>query len=280
MKCCSFSDVMEPEIGNRQQATGNSSQKLAQTVSKKYFCQRSIPVQTQNPKLKNSFRFLFKSALISWCLAFSLPVVTLSPRPVMANNIIQVRLGDTSDIPIAQGVTLTFIPSRQIIQKIWLDNPTWITLDTDGCLEGLGTSSCQQPGATSIHLRRIEPLHIEGLLPSSSSRLTVISRDVSGHLKISTFRLVPAETDQYSIVEVVPLERGFVDIVNADFVERGRAIAISQGWMRERDHLYQKIDQFLTLIKTESVSVAAEQSGVSIALVQRLHSLGEESFEF
>ncbi|HAX87724.1 MAG TPA: hypothetical protein DCY91_16025 [Cyanobacteria bacterium UBA11370] len=224
--------------------------------------------------------FLFKSSLIGWFLAFSLPVVTVFSRPVIANDVTQVRLGDTSDIPIAQGVTLTFIPSRQIIQKIWLDNPTWITLDTDGCLEGLGTSPCQQPGATSIHLRRIEPLHIEGLLPSSSSRLTVISRDVSGQLKISTFRLVPAETDQYSIVEVVPPESGFVDIVNADFVERGRAIAISQGWMRESDHLYQKIDQFLTLIKTESVSVAAEQSGVSIALVQRLHSLGEESFEF
>ena len=142
----------------------------------------------------------------------------------------------------------------------------------------MGTRESKKPGATSIHLRRIKPLHIEGILPSSTSLLTVISRDASESLTISTFRLVAAETDKYSIVEVVLPEGKFVDTVNPDFVARGRAIAILHGWMRSCDRLYQKIDHFLTLITTHPLSVAAEESGVSIALIQRLNSLGSEEW--
>jgi len=77
----------------------------------------------------------------------------------------QVLLGETPTIALAQGqgVTITFIPTNRIIEKVWLDNPAWVTLDADGCLEGLGSSKCEQSGATSIHLRRIAPLPIPGL---------------------------------------------------------------------------------------------------------------------
>jgi hypothetical protein len=230
---------------------------------------------------KGSSPFPFKSSLIGWLLAIYFPVISILPQhPAIAtgSDVTQIQLGEKLDIPVATGVTITFIPSQQIIQKIWLDNPTWITLDIDGCLEGLGTSECKKSGATSIHLRRIKPLHIEGILPSSTSLLTVISRDASESLTISTFRLVAAETDKYSIVEVVLPEGKFVDTVNPDFVARGRAIAILHGWMRSGDRLYQKIDQFLTLITTHPLSVAAEESGVSIALIQRLNSLGSREW--
>ena len=199
------------------------------------------------------------------------------PKAIASDRAMQVRLGDSPVIPIAQGqgVTITFIPSRQIVQKVWLDNPNWLTLDADGCLEGLVTGKCDESRATSLHLRRIKPLQIEGLPSTGTSLLTVISRDASGELKISTFKLVSATSAQHSLVEVVPpAGLRLPDTINPVLVQRGRDVAISQGWLRESSSLSQKIDQFLAMSQTEPALVAAERSGVSVALIQRLTSLG------
>jgi len=199
------------------------------------------------------------------------------PKAIASDRAMQVRLGDSPVIPIAQGegVTITFIPSRQIVQKVWLDNPTWLTVDADGCLEGLGTGSCEHNSATSIHLRRIKPLQIEGLPATGTSLLTVISRDASGELKISTFKLVSATSAQHSLVEVVPAAGlRLPDTINPVLVQRGRDVAISQGWLRKSDRLSQKIDEFLTLSQTEPTLVAAQRAGISMALIERLSVLG------
>jgi len=199
------------------------------------------------------------------------------PKAIASDRAMQVRLGDSPVIPIAQGegVTITFIPSRQIVQKVWLDNPTWLTVDADGCLEGLGTGSCEHNRATSIHLRRIKPLQIEGLPATGTSLLTVISRDASGELKISTFKLVSATSAQHSLVEVVPAAGlRLPDTINPVLVQRGRDVAISQGWLRKSDRLSQKIDEFLTLSQTEPTLVAAQRAGISMALIERLSVLG------
>ena len=199
------------------------------------------------------------------------------PKAIASDRAMQVRFGDSPVIPIAQGegVTITFIPSRQIVQKVWLDNPTWLTVDADGCLEGLGTGSCEHNSATSIHLRRIKPLQIEGLPATGTSLLTVISRDASGELKISTFKLVSATSAQHSLVEVVPAAGlRLPDTINPVLVQRGRDVAISQGWLRKSDRLSQKIDEFLTLSQTEPTLVAAQRAGISMALIERLSVLG------
>ena len=199
------------------------------------------------------------------------------PKAIARDRAMQVHLGDSPVIPIAQGqgVTITFIPSRQIVQKVWLDNPNWLTLDADGCLEGLGIAKCDESRATSLHLRRIKPLQIEGLPSTGTSLLTVISRDPSGELKISTFKLVSATSAQHSLVEVVPTD-GLRSpaLVNPVLVQQGKNIAISQGWLRNSSRLSQKIDQFITLSQTESTLVAAERAGISMALIERLSVLG------
>ena len=211
--------------------------------------------------------------------AFVIPFVALAivPKAIASDRAMQVRFGDSPVIPIAQGegVTITFIPSRQKVQKVWLDNPTWLTVDADGCLEGLGTGSCEHNSATSIHLRRIKPLQIEGLPATGTSLLTVISRDASGELKISTFKLVSATSAQHSLVEVVPAAGlRLPDTINPVLVQRGRDVAISQGWLRKSDRLSQKIDEFLTLSQTEPTLVAAQRAGISLALIERLSVLG------
>ena len=207
-----------------------------------------------------------------------IPFVALAIVPkAIASDIMQVRLGDSPVIPIAQGqgVTITFIPSRQIVQKVWLDNPSWLTLDADGCLSGLVPGKCDQSNATSLHLRRIKPLQIEGLPSTGTSLLTVISRDDHGELKISTFKLVSATSAQHSLVEVVPTAGlKLPALVNPVLVQQGKDIAISQGWLRKSSRLSQKIDQFIAMSQTEPTLVAAQRAGISMALIERLSVLG------
>lgn len=128
-------------------------------------------------------------------------------QSVLASDIVQVPLNSTETplIGLAQGsgVNITFIPSERIIQKVWLDDPTWVVVDVDGCLVGPSTE-CERPTATTVHLKRINPLRIEGFSSTGRSLLTVITSGESGDLKISTFRIVQKSNPGASIVEIIP----------------------------------------------------------------------------
>lgn len=133
-------------------------------------------------------------------------LLILAPS-TFASDITRVQL-DSPRIPeigLAQGsgVNITFIPTGRIIQKVWLDDPTWVVMDVDGCLVGQ-TTECERPTATTVHLKRINPLRIEGLSSTGRSLLTVITSGESEDLKISTFRIVPKNSPGASVIEVIP----------------------------------------------------------------------------
>jgi hypothetical protein len=140
--------------------------------------------------------------------AFVLGLMALA-SPVMASDITRIQLegANVPEIGLAQGsgVNITFIPTGRIIQKVWLDDPTWVVFDVDGCLVGQ-TKECERPTSTTVHLKRINPLRIEGLSSTGRSLLTVVTSGQAGDLKISTFRIVPSRSPGISIVEVIPTE--------------------------------------------------------------------------
>lgn len=136
-------------------------------------------------------------------------------QSVLASDIVRVPLNSTETPLIGlapgSGVNITFIPSERIIQKVWLDDPTWVVVDVDGCLVGFSTlrlrsglTECERPTATTVHLKRINPLRIEGFSSTGRSLLTVITSGESGDLKISTFRIVQRSNPGASIVEIIP----------------------------------------------------------------------------
>jgi len=215
--------------------------------------------------------------LLVWLMGLTFGV----SHQVIANDPIrQVGLKDSPTIEIApgQGLTITFLPSRRVIEKIWLDNPSWLTLDVDGCLQGLGVEKCELAGATSVHLRRIQPIQFPGLPQKDTSMLTVISRGMDGQYQISAFTIVAATGIQPLIVEVVPSTVSMAAHVDVTKVRQGRDIAISKGLIHEGDRLDQKIQRFLTLSQTQSVNSAIEQAGISLALVGRLVELGSTKY--
>jgi hypothetical protein len=63
------------------------------------------------------------------------------------------------------------LPLSKRVTKVWLDDPSRITVDFDAPLKR---------GASVIHLKRIEPVNFPGIPKSSSTLLTVIAEGASG----------------------------------------------------------------------------------------------------
>lgn len=124
---------------------------------------------------------------------------------VLANTIRQVAAsqvsGENAQLQTVKvwpghGVSISFYNTREIIKKIWLDDPSRFVFDVDGCLEGLGKCSGNSTGAGLIHIRRIETVKIPGLPQASyGAHMTVITESGSTR-KSYHFRIVAAVAHQ------------------------------------------------------------------------------------
>ncbi len=101
------------------------------------------------------------------------------------------------------GINISFIPTGEIVEKIWLDNPGFASIDVDGCLSGFG-KECQKEGATVLHLRRINTIQLPQLPKTNSSLLTVVTKGNSKR-QLYSFRIeITDTTPKYHTVEIIP----------------------------------------------------------------------------
>ncbi len=205
---------------------------------------------------------------------------------------IDVATGNSSsDIPLIQlapgyGVNISFIQSGEIVEKVWLDNPAFASLDADGCLSGLA-QRCEQSGATVLHLRRINPLKIPQLPKTNSTLLTVITKGNSGR-RVYVFRVAMGDTaPKYHTVEVTPGLReepeirnlpSATNITNLQVISSGLEIAQQQRLILPNSRLQRRVKSFLMLLKSGYlINEAARRSGISLQLVNRLIELANKS---
>ncbi|MDJ0799982.1 MAG: hypothetical protein QNJ51_24775 [Calothrix sp. MO_167.B12] len=109
-----------------------------------------------------------------------------------------------------QGTNLSFIPARETIRKVWLDDPSQVTLDFDGpmCLQfgqsSGDTGNCNNSAANVIHLRRIKKLNIPGLPHTNKTLLTVVT-EKEGQKKLYAFRVLYGNgSPEYNTLAVFP----------------------------------------------------------------------------
>jgi hypothetical protein len=114
-----------------------------------------------------------RNLLISLKLTASIILTTVSPQ--MAN-------AQTSSTPkvvglgFDAGTTITWSDSNDVIQQMWLDNPTFATIDIYGCITGW--NSCTTSDAQIIHLKRNEDLKLEKIPYANETLLTVITKNM------------------------------------------------------------------------------------------------------
>ena len=175
--------------------------------------------------MKNNFQFKEKNFnklyFLPLPLSFFFLAMLLFAGRVLANNAVLQSLfscqaqGLGGVIPIIkvwyhQGTNLSFIPTGEKIKKVWLNDPSQVTIDFDGpmCVQ-LGQEdkttlgNCQNSGANVIHLRRIKKLDIPGLPNTSNTLLTVITQR-HGQTKLYTFRILYDDVPEYHTLAIYP----------------------------------------------------------------------------
>ncbi len=210
----------------------------------------------------------------------------------------------TLEITPGYGLNISFIPLGETIEKVWLDDPSWLTVDADGCLQGL-SRNCNTTGATVLHLRRIQELDFPGLAqsPNQSTLLTVITRN-SQSRRVYVFRiqlaLASETTPQYHTLEVVNTpafpsssipsasatafeqqfsfrfnESGQVDSTIVERIERGVQASLKNKWMQRNSTIADRIAYFIKQIQQGiPLKQAQINAQISVVLINRLYELG------
>lgn len=185
------------------------------------------------------------------------------------------------DVSLANGhgVTLSFLPSNQIITKAWLDNPSFVVIDGDGCLQGLpGALNCDGPGAKVLHLKRIKDLNIPGLPSTNTSLLTVITTGPDGG-GIYLYRIHKSARPNSLIFEMVPPppEPPQLSSPLITQLERGILIASNQGNIENWDALKPQLRRVVIYLQQgQTLSESLSRSEVSWDLVGQILELGEK----
>jgi hypothetical protein len=137
------------------------------------------------------------------------------------------------------GTNLNLIPTGETVKKAWLDDPSRVAIDFDGCLgqsagaSGRGADGC---GATVIHLRQITGVNFPGLVTAANSTtlLTLIAEGPQGR-KLYQFKVVMGKgTPEYNTMTIQPDSQGtpYIDLglrkATLEDVQRGLAIAESK----------------------------------------------------
>ncbi len=188
------------------------------------------------------------------------------------------------------GVAISFYEIGEIIKKVWLDDPSQILIDTDGCLEGLD-ENCPKGGAGLIHLRRINRVNIPGLPQASTTLLTVITQSSTGERKAYSFRLATSNgTPKYSQVVIAndvakkqttpkPQLQSLVKTQQTiNKIRSGIVVAIKNKWINYQDELYQRLQKLISHLQAgDDISTAAKAASVSEELVNKLIVLSNSS---
>ncbi|WP_292804366.1 hypothetical protein [Nostoc sp. NMS7] len=186
---------------------------------------------------------------------------------VLANTIRQVAAsqvsGENAQLQTVKvwpghGVSISFYNTREVIKKIWLDDPSRFVFDVDGCLEGLGKCSNNSTGAGLIHIRRIETVKIPGLPQASyGAHMTVITESGSTR-KSYHFRIVAGSgTPEYSQIEIIgdtpskPEEVkpkvSYTALSDSRHIAKGMQVALKNQWVTTDSKLWKRLNQLVEL---------------------------------
>ena len=189
-------------------------------------------------------------------------------------------------IPLAtgSGISINFASSGEKIQKVWLDNPSFVTISADGCLSGLPSSgNCQGNNASIIYLRRIQDLSIPGLPKTHQSLLTIVTEN-QGQKNVYLFRVIKANSPSKLVFEVIGnprinLSQTFPSteptVITTARITNGFKRAVSQKLISQDGVLAKKINLFIGYLERgQSKGEAAQKAGLSQPIINKLEALG------
>lgn len=191
----------------------------------------------------------------------------------------------TVEVWPGHGISISFYETGEVIQRVWLDDPSRILMDVDGCLQGLSDrSNCKDSGAGLIHLRQINSVSIPGMpTAKNGAHLTVITQSSAGTRQVYNFRVLTSKgTPRYSTISITPdvtrKEAPPADSIIVATITKGSQVAAEKRWITPSNPLWQKLQQLIQELQSgKNLTNAAESVKVSPQLIERLLQLGSES---
>ncbi|WP_146136529.1 hypothetical protein [Aphanothece hegewaldii] len=230
--------------------------------------------------------------LLPWLVLLSLAFMVKEPEQVVANEASCAiksfkAKGEAGNLPIltiykGSGLNISFIPVSQKLKKVWLDDPSQVTVDFDAPLE---------KGASVIHLKRINPLNFSQLPKSDRTLLTVITTSPQGQQSRYQFRLTYGNAGKPSCygISVVPDPVASVASVSYLPVElesnlmSGLAIAKSRGLISSLQGnlvLERRVKQYISLRKQGmDEELAQTRAKISQGFLDRLQELADSAVQ-
>lgn len=184
------------------------------------------------------------------------------------------------------GTNIDFSETDEVVQRVWLDDPGFATIDFDGKLCDPNDRCDPQNGggASIIHLRRVVGITFPNIPRANSTLLTVVTNSGEGK-KTYLFKIsYGGGAAQYS---VIPDNQGALGngitinngrVANWDDVERGLRLAIEQKLLLPDSPVISRTNQFLAAVRNGSgINQAMITSGLSMAIVSRLAQMGYQT---
>lgn len=231
-------------------------------------------------------------------LTFASVLSLYTARPVLAAALVQ-------PIPISQaqdggaavsvwpgsGTNIDFTRTGEVIQKVWLDDPSALTVDFDGSLGdsgGFDDGGSQGAGASVIHLRRVTGISFPNLPRTASTLLSIVTQDSGGGHHLYQFQVnYGAGTPAYATVALMPdrsssraqtdgeLVVGSSRMATLSDVERGLQQAISQNIITSSSPVVARTQDFLARVRNgDPLQSATDGAGVSMAVISQLALMG------
>ena len=171
------------------------------------------------------------------------------------------------------GTNIDFSALGESVYRVWLDDPSRITVDTDSDLSG---------GAQVIHLRRIEGVDFAGLPATARTLLTVATIDPSQQTTLYQFPVFyDTGAPDYSTIALtlpsIPVAESRIPSstvfggVTVDTIEVGLAVAIQEGKIAVDGPLARQVNEYIALIRQGSTpAAAATATGVEVPVIEAL----------
>lgn len=150
-----------------------------------------------------------------WAIATALCFSLVTHSPLLAASVRTIGVGEargeagripTLTIWEETGLNINFIPTGEVVKKVWLDDPSRLGVDFDGTLCASEAENCSDTGATVIHLRRINPIKFPQLPKTQATLLSVVTQGEDGAKNLYQFHVTYGQGKaQYATVNIAPV---------------------------------------------------------------------------
>lgn len=226
--------------------------------------------------------YSFSASMVS---VSSIAMAALIAMPVQA----QLRQTHPASAAIEGSVSVTVWPGSgtnidfsglgESVYRIWLDDPSRITVDTDNDLLDGG-------GPQVIHLRRIEGVDFAGLPSTTQTLLTVATVNQARQTTLYQFPVFySAGTPAYATIALTlpptPMAEPRVQVTGTpggatlETLQLGLAASIQEGTIAAGGPLAERVKTFLSLVRNGSAPTeAAATAEIDIRVIEELAARG------